>query len=92
MTPEQLQAWRLDRNLTQAQLAAALGVRMLAVSRWERGLRGIPGPVPVALRALEREMAPSLASPPSVGPPRPVADRPRRPGRPRTVGLPAPAS
>jgi transcriptional regulator with XRE-family HTH domain len=37
MLPEEIKQQRLFLNLTQAELAAKLGVSALTVSRWERG-------------------------------------------------------
>jgi DNA-binding XRE family transcriptional regulator len=53
MTPEDLQAWRREQSLSQARLATLLGVDVMTVSRWERGLREIPPFLHLALRALE---------------------------------------
>ncbi len=44
MTPEQLKRIRARLTMTQAQLAATLGVRQETVARWEIGSRGIPEP------------------------------------------------
>jgi DNA-binding transcriptional regulator YiaG len=44
VTPEQLKRIRARLQMTQVQLAAALGVRQETVARWEIGSRGIPEP------------------------------------------------
>jgi DNA-binding transcriptional regulator YiaG len=41
MTPEQVRAARSSLGLTLAQLAAVMGVRLMTVSDWERGVRQI---------------------------------------------------
>ena len=56
MNREDLKSWRLQRGLSQAKLAALLGVKPLAVSRWERGERGIPALLPLALAGLEERL------------------------------------
>ncbi|MBW1954066.1 MAG: helix-turn-helix domain-containing protein [Deltaproteobacteria bacterium] len=56
MRPQDLSAWRKRWRLTQRQLAQALGVDVMTVSRWERGVRGIPPHLPLALEALEHRM------------------------------------
>jgi transcriptional regulator with XRE-family HTH domain len=53
MTPADLQAWRTSAGLSQAGLAALLGVNVMTVSRWERGLRSIPPFLHLALKALD---------------------------------------
>ena len=42
MTPETLREWRGERGMTQAQLAAAVGVSARQVRRWETGENKIP--------------------------------------------------
>ncbi len=39
--------------MTQAQLAKALGVNIMTISRWERGLRSIPPYLSLSLEAIE---------------------------------------
>lgn len=57
MTGPELRAWRDRWQYNQAQLARALGVQPLAVTRWESGARKIPPYLPLALKTLERERA-----------------------------------
>lgn len=56
MKADELLAWRKRRGLTQRQLARALGVDVMTVSRWERGVRSIPPHLPLALEALEHRL------------------------------------
>jgi transcriptional regulator with XRE-family HTH domain len=56
MTREELKAWRLSKGISQAKLADLLGVQVMAVSRWERGERGIPALLPLALKGLAKKM------------------------------------
>jgi transcriptional regulator with XRE-family HTH domain len=56
MHGKDLAEWRKVQGLTQKQLAQALGVDVMTVSRWERGVRGIPPHIPLALEALEHRM------------------------------------
>jgi transcriptional regulator with XRE-family HTH domain len=54
MTPDDLKVWRKQNGYTQADLARALGVTSLTVSRWERGDRQMASFLRLALEALER--------------------------------------
>ena len=56
MMGKDLLFWRKKMGLTQRELALVLGVRNLAVSRWERGERSIPPLLPLALEALENRI------------------------------------
>jgi transcriptional regulator with XRE-family HTH domain len=53
MDADELREKRKALGMTQAQLAKALGVNIMTVSRWERGLRSIPPHLPLALEAIE---------------------------------------
>ena len=55
MTSEALQAWRKKNKYSQSQLAKALDVIPLTVSRWERGVREIPSFLHLALKALDKK-------------------------------------
>lgn len=48
-TPQGLRAWRREQGLTQADIADALEVDVMTVSRWERGLLDISRAVELAL-------------------------------------------
>jgi DNA-binding XRE family transcriptional regulator len=56
MTKDELRAWRKQGGLKQRELAQLLGVKNLAISRWERGERSIPPFLHLALEALENRM------------------------------------
>lgn len=56
MEGKDLVIWRKQQGLIQKQLAQGLGVDVMTVSRWERGVRGIPPHLPLALEALEHRM------------------------------------
>jgi len=53
MTPAQLIAWRNKNGYSQAQLAEVLAVDVMTISRWERGVRGIPPFLHLALECME---------------------------------------
>jgi transcriptional regulator with XRE-family HTH domain len=53
MDADELREKRKALGMTQAQLAQSLGVNVMTVSRWERGLRSIPPHLPLALEAIE---------------------------------------
>jgi transcriptional regulator with XRE-family HTH domain len=56
MTPEELVAWRKERKITQGELARLLGVDMITISRWERGVQTISPLLPLALEGLEHRL------------------------------------
>ena len=53
MTSKDLKTWRAENVYTQKQLADALGVAIMTVSRWETGLREIPSYLHLALECLK---------------------------------------
>jgi len=55
MKPEDLRAWRTDRELSQIDLATLLGVTNQTVYRWEAGSRSVPAFLELALRYLESQ-------------------------------------
>lgn len=55
MKGEELQTWRVEHGYSQSQLAEALGVITLTVSRWETGGREIPPFLHLALKSLPRK-------------------------------------
>lgn len=53
MDANELRVIRKHLGLTQAALAAKLGVGQVTVARWETGVRRISGPVALAIRSLK---------------------------------------
>lgn len=53
MNPEELKRRREALGMTQEQLARELGVRMMTVSRWERGVYPVARHIALALEAIE---------------------------------------
>ena len=54
MTPDDLRTWREKHGYTQVQLAQALGVHEMTVSKWERGVTRKDKIPPFLRLALER--------------------------------------
>ena len=50
-----LKAWRTQYGFSQQQLADALNVDIMTVSRWERGVRGIPPFLHLALECMNKK-------------------------------------
>jgi transcriptional regulator with XRE-family HTH domain len=59
MKPEELRRRREALGMTQDDLARELGVKMMTISRWERGVYPIPRHIALAVEAIEmrRRMA-----------------------------------
>ncbi len=55
MTSEELRAWRKRLHYSQSGIAKVLGVDVMTISRWERGVRQIPPFLHLALRCVEME-------------------------------------
>jgi len=55
MKPKELKAWREKNDYSQSELAKVLGVDVMAVSRWERGVYSIPPYLHLALWALVKQ-------------------------------------
>ena len=53
MTPKQLKEWRLKNSYSQIELAKALGVTNICISRWETGSRKIPAFLHITLKCLK---------------------------------------
>lgn len=57
MTKEQFKAVRARLRMSQAEIAAALGVTTVAVKHWEQGRRGIRSYIEAALANLKPKKA-----------------------------------
>ncbi len=55
MVSAELRSWRIKNGYSQSQLAKALGVITMTISRWERGERDIPPYLHLALKSLRRK-------------------------------------
>lgn len=55
MTSGELYEWRQHNGYSQSQLAKALGVATMTVSRWERETREIPPFLYLALKSLPQK-------------------------------------
>jgi transcriptional regulator with XRE-family HTH domain len=53
MKSDELKRRRESLSMTQDELARALGVKQMTVSRWERGVHPIPYYIELALEAIE---------------------------------------
>ncbi len=53
MKPDELRRRREALGMTQDDLAHELGVKMMTVSRWERGVYPIPRHISLAIEAIE---------------------------------------
>ncbi len=53
MRPDEVKSWRTRNGYSQARLAKVLGVDVMTVSRWERGVYVIPPFLHLALAHLE---------------------------------------
>jgi len=54
MSGEELRAWRIKHDLSQAELAELLGVKQSAISRWETEKHAIPPYLHIVLEYLEK--------------------------------------
>ncbi len=54
MKPKELKKWRRVNDYSQSELAGALGVAVMTVSRWETGVRAIPPFLHLALESVAR--------------------------------------
>jgi DNA-binding transcriptional regulator YiaG len=57
MTGNELKDWREKLEMTQGQLAHALEVDVMTISRWEREVRSIPTYLKLAMETVERNQS-----------------------------------
>jgi len=55
MKPKELQKWRQLNGYSQSQLAEALGVAVMTVSRWETASREVPPFLHLALKSMPKK-------------------------------------
>ena len=55
VTSDDLIKWRHNHEYSQSQLARALGVTTITISRWERGEREIPPYLHLALKSIKKK-------------------------------------
>jgi repressor LexA len=59
MRPDEIKRLRRTLGLTQGQLAAKLRTTRMTITRYECGMRRIPGVIDVALKQLSKDLSPS---------------------------------
>ena len=52
-----MKVWRRERGMTQQELCTRLGVKVLAIIRWEGGKRKIPPFLHLALQAIDATLS-----------------------------------
>lgn len=57
MSPQELRSWRARMGMTQAALAAALGLGLRTVTGWERGEAAVPRLAQLAIEAIEARLS-----------------------------------
>lgn len=62
MTADELRRIRKRIGMTQAELAAALGVWQVTVARWEAGMRSISEPTARLIERIAKEVKPKKAT------------------------------
>jgi DNA-binding transcriptional regulator YiaG len=62
MTPDQLKDWRGKTGYSQNKLAIVLGVDVMTVSRWERGVSTIPSFLHLTLECVRKKKGGELRS------------------------------
>ena len=54
-TPEQMEKFRKKYRLTRRELGELLGVKVMAIYHWERGLRSISKTIKILLTRIEKD-------------------------------------
>jgi DNA-binding transcriptional regulator YiaG len=55
MDKDELKEWRQRNGYSQSDLAEALGISTLTVSRWERGAKNMPPYLHITLKCLKKK-------------------------------------